>query len=71
MPELPEVEVVKKSLEKQIKEKTVKKVIVKNRNLRKKIPVNFESFFHVLKKQKLCGICFNWKVLLNHHLTKL
>ena len=45
MPELPEVEVVKQSLDKKIKEKKVKKVLVKNRNLRKKVPLNFESFF--------------------------
>ena len=45
MPELPEVEVVKQSLDKKIKEKKVKKVIVRNRNLRKKVPLNFESCF--------------------------
>ena len=45
MPELPEVEVVKQSLNKKIREKKVKKVLVRNRNLRKKVPINFESFF--------------------------
>jgi len=45
MPELPEVEVVKQSLDKKIREKKVKKVLVRNRNLRKKVPINFESFF--------------------------
>ncbi len=45
MPELPEVEVIKQSLVKKIKEKKVKKVIVNNRNLRKKVPLNFENFF--------------------------
>ena len=45
MPELPEVEVVKQSLDKKIKEKKVKKVLVRNRNLRKKVPWNFENFF--------------------------
>ena len=44
MPELPEVEIVKQSLNKKIKQKKVKKVIVRNRNLRFKIPSNFESF---------------------------
>ena len=44
MPELPEVEVVKQSLDKKIKEKKVKKVLVRNRNLRKKVPLNFENF---------------------------
>ena len=45
MPELPEVEVVKQSLDKKIREKKVKKVLVRNRNLRKKIPLKFENFF--------------------------
>jgi len=44
MPELPEVEVVRQSLNKKIKQKKVKKVIIRNRNLRFKIPYNFESF---------------------------
>ena len=38
MPELPEVEIIKKSLNKNITYKKVKKVIVRNRNLRFKIP---------------------------------
>ena len=42
MPELPEVEIVKQSLDKNIKFKKIKKVIVRNRNLRLKIPKNFE-----------------------------
>ena len=42
MPELPEVEVVRQSLNKKIKQKKVKKVIIRNRNLRVKIPSNFE-----------------------------
>ena len=45
MPELPEVEIVRQSLHKKIKKKSIKKVIIRNRNLRFKIPVNFESFF--------------------------
>ena len=44
MPELPEVEIVRQSLHKKIKKKRIKKVIIRNRNLRFKIPVNFESF---------------------------
>ncbi len=44
MPELPEVEVVRQSLNKKIKQKKVKKVIIRNRNLRFKIPLNFENF---------------------------
>ena len=43
MPELPEVEIVKQSLEKKIERKKIKKVIIKNRNLRFKIPLKFEK----------------------------
>ena len=49
MPELPEVEVVRQSLNKTIKQKKVKKVIIRNRNLRLKIPSNFASFLMNLK----------------------
>ena len=45
MPELPEVEIVRQSLNKKIKQKKVKKVIIRNRNLRLKIPSKFNSFF--------------------------
>ena len=51
MPELPEVEVVRRSLNKKIKQKKVKKVIVRNRNLRLKVPLHFASF---LEGQKIC-----------------
>mgnify|MGYP001275101001 CR=1 FL=1 len=44
MPELPEVEIVRQSLNKKINRKKVKNVIVRNRNLRLKIPLNFEKF---------------------------
>ena len=44
MPELPEVEIVRQSLNKKIKQKKVKNVIVRNRNLRFKIPLNFKNF---------------------------
>ena len=43
MPELPEVEIVRQSLNKKIKHKKVKKVIIRNRNLRYKIPINFNK----------------------------
>jgi len=43
MPELPEVEIIKQSLDQKIKLKKIKKVIIKNRNLRFKIPINFEK----------------------------
>ncbi len=43
MPELPEVEIVKQSLDRKIKSKKIKKTVVRNRKLRFKIPINFES----------------------------
>ena len=43
MPELPEVEIVKQSLAKKIQQKKIKKIIIKNRNLRFKIPIKFEG----------------------------
>ena len=52
MPELPEVEIVKKSLAKKIQQKKIKKVIIKNRNLRFKIPFKFEELLQnkIIKK---------------------
>jgi len=44
MPELPEVEIVRQSLDKKIKQKKVKKVIVRNRNLRFKLPYDFSLY---------------------------
>ena len=41
MPELPEVEIVKQSLNKSITGKINKKLIIKNRNIRYKMPKNF------------------------------
>ena len=43
MPELPEVEIVRQSLNKKINQKKVLNVIVRNKNLRFKIPINFQS----------------------------
>ena len=43
MPELPEVEIVRQSLDKNIRRKKVKKVIIRNKNLRIKIPNNFKK----------------------------
>ena len=45
MPELPEVEIVRQSLNKKIQQKKVKKVIIRNKNLRLKIPSNFNTYF--------------------------
>ena len=50
MPELPEVEIVRKSLSKNIKGKVITKVEVNNRNLRVKIEKKFEE---KLKKKKI------------------
>ena len=52
MPELPEVEIVKQSLAKKIQQKKIKKVIIKNRNLRFKIPQKFEELLQnkIIKK---------------------
>ena len=59
MPELPEVEIVRQSLDKKIKQKKVKKVIVRNRNLRTKIPLNFPRFLEgkkIIKSKKIFKI---------------
>ena len=53
MPELPEVEIVRRSLDKKIKQEKVIKVIVRNRNLRFKIPSNFAIF---LKDQRIIKV---------------
>ena len=52
MPELPEVEIVKQSLAKKIEQKKIKKVIIRNRNLRFKIPEKFEELLQnkIIKK---------------------
>ncbi len=53
MPELPEVEIVRQSLNKKIIQKTIKKVIVRNRNLRIKVPLNFKK---ILENQKILNV---------------
>ena len=63
MPELPEVEIVKRSLNKKIKQKKVKKVLIRNRNLRFKVPFNFESF---LKNKKIIKVDRFSKYLIFH-----
>ena len=50
MPELPEVEIVKKSLKKNVKDKKILDVIVTNRNLRFKVDKDFEK---ILKNRKI------------------
>ena len=49
MPELPEVEIVKQSLNKKIKGKIINKVLIKNRNLRVKIPRGFAANINLKK----------------------
>ena len=43
MPELPEVEIVKRSLKNKVNYKKIKKIIISNRNLRFKVQKNFET----------------------------
>ena len=63
MPELPEVEIVRRSLDKNIKQKKVKKVIVRNRNLRIKIPNNFKKSLENKKISKVTR--FSKYIILN------
>ena len=61
MPELPEVEIVKQSLEKRVKFKKIEKVLIKNRNLRFKIQNNMEN---LLKNQKIINVFRKSKYLI-------
>jgi len=65
MPELPEVEIVKQSLNKNIKGKTIKKVLIKNRNLRFKIHPKFEKFINNKSIKKVSR--FSKYLILNFH----
>ena len=53
MPELPEVEIVRQSLNKNIKNQRIKKIIIRNRNLRFKVPVTLSKF---LKNKTIKGV---------------
>ena len=53
MPELPEVEIVKKSLKKNVKDKKILDVIITNRNLRFKVEKDFEK---ILKNRKIQNV---------------
>ena len=66
MPELPEIEIVKQSLDKKIKFQKINKVVVRNRNLRLKVPKNFEL---ILKNKKINKISRKSKYLI-FNLTK-
>ena len=63
MPELPEVEIVKQSLDKNIKFEKIKKVVVRNRSLRFKIPQDFEI---VLKNKIINKVSRKSKYLIFH-----
>jgi len=67
MPELPEVEIVRQSLHKKIKQKRVKKVIIRNRNLRFLIPNNFKKF---IKNKKIIKVERFSKYIIIHFLDK-
>ena len=67
MPELPEVEVVRQSLAKRIIHKKIRKVIVRNRNLRFKLPYNFENY---LKNKRISKIGRFSKYLILYFLDK-
>ena len=56
MPELPEVEVVKQSLEKYILNKKLLKIIVKNKNLRYPVPENISKKLANLKIHKINSV---------------
>jgi formamidopyrimidine-DNA glycosylase len=68
MPELPEVEVVKKSLDKKIKKLVINDVIILNKNLRYKIET---KKFLKLKKTKIISIKRRSKYLLVNLSNKL
>ena len=53
MPELPEVEIVRQSLEKRVKDKIIQKVLLRNRNLRFKIHSKFKRHLHKKKIKKI------------------
>ena len=63
MPELPEVEIVRQSLDKNIKQKKVKKVIIRNRNLRIKFLSNFKKH---LENKKISKVSRFSKYLIIH-----
>ena len=69
MPELPEVEIVKRSLKNKVNHKKIKKIIITNRNLRFKIPKNFEKALE--GKEYLIGDFSGVEFMTGHCCTKL
>ena len=65
MPELPEVEIVRQSLNRQVKNRKIISIQVNNRNLRLKVPKNFEQIFKnaviekIQRKSKYLILIFN------------
>ena len=65
MPELPEVEIVRQSLNRQVKNQKIINIKVNNRNLRLKVPKNFEKIFKntviekIQRKSKYLILVFN------------
>ena len=72
MPELPEIEIVKKSLYKMINKAKITDVIIKNKNLRYKIPNNFsrnligEKILKISRRSKYLIFHFEKKLVLVH-----
>ncbi len=65
MPELPEVEIVRQSLNRQVKNRKIINIQVNNRNLRLKVPKDFEQMFKnaviekIQRKSKYLILVFN------------
>ena len=72
MPELPEIEVVKKSLFKMVNKSKITSIKINNKNLRYKIPNNFsknlagEQILKISRKSKYLLFHFKKKLLLIH-----
>ena len=63
MPELPEVEIVKKSLKKNVKDKKILDVIVTNRNLRFKVEKDFEKILNIwFEHVKMCMFSLRFRI---------
>ena len=63
MPELPEVEIVRQSLNRQVKNRKIINIQVNNRNLRLKVPKDFEQKFKnaVIEKIQRKSMQRSWK----------
>ena len=66
MPELPEVEVIKQSLDKKIKFQKINKVLVRNRNLRFKVSKNFKKFLMNKTINKMLEVTGKYQDLLTY-----